>query len=135
MLLCEGYCYWRPIAGREPNQYDFREIIVFCSDGNVAVEVFEAIEPNVTSIEELSANEAELKKQITQGVALDINIGRGQYAMVGKNISFTVCYEDGSVTYSGEITANGMTLSFLSDLVAQKGQSSSGLQYLVARIH
>ena len=133
MIRCEGYCYWRPIGGTVV-RHDSRELLCFFSDGQVAIEKFDCRNAIMTTNESLAADAIELREHFAELTDLDLSTGIGRYSIAEGNISFTVSYDDGSVTYTGSLTSTGMHLDLLSEHSDRLGQKTSGLQYFVSAV-
>lgn len=133
MIRCEGYCYWRPLGGNV-NQHDSRELLCFFSDGQVAIEKFDSRNEKQTTNEELVADATELREHFAELTDLDLVTGIGRYSIAEGNISFTVFYDNGSVTYTGSLTSNGMQLDQSREGSGQLAQKASGLQYFVSAV-
>jgi hypothetical protein len=133
MIRCEGYCYWRPISG-SVSRHDSRELLCFYSDGQVAIEKFDSRDAHITTKEGLAADAVELRNKFAELTNLDLSTGIGRYSIAEENISFTVFYGDGSVTYTGSLTSTGMHLDLLSEHSGQLEQITSGLEYFVSAV-
>ena len=133
MIHCEGYCYWRPIGGNV-NRHDSRELLCFFSDGQVVIGKFDSGDASTTTDADLAADAIELQEHFAELTNLDLITGIGRYSIAEGNISFTVFYDDGSVTYTGSLTSNGMQLDFLSEHSEKSAQNASGLQYFVSAV-
>lgn len=111
-----------------------RELLCFFSDGQVAIEKFDCSNANTTDNESLAADAIELRDHFAELTRLDLSTGIGRYSIVEGNISFTVSYDDGSVTYTGSLTSTGMHLDLWSEHSDRLGQNISGLQYFVSAV-